>query len=588
LIALATLNSQFVHSNLALRYLAGIARRMGQEVELMEFTVNEDPGGIARRILQQNPDLIAFSCYIWNIEKTLKVIQVLKKVQPSLVIMAGGPEVSYDSLPLMKTWPGIDAVIRGEGEITFGEVLRSWSDKAGWEGIAGLTWREGEEVHINPDRPLLKNLDDLPRPYQNQPNELENRIIYYETSRGCPFRCSYCLSSIDPGVRYFSLERVKEELAYLAASGIPQIKMVDRSFNCHSERALTLMEFMASLPGSTCFHLEIVPDLLDREMLSFLRGLPEGKFQFEMGIQTTNSDTLNRIDRKQDLSRTAENIAALRETGNIHLHLDLIAGLPGEDYASIARSFNWAYALQPHYLQLGFLKLLKGTAIREQARDEEYVSQDFPPYEVLTNRWLNFSHLNQLKAIEDLVQKYYNSGAFSHALKYFIARYHHGDAFGFFEALADYFIAAGWEERPLARSRLYEILADYLEKLDPPGFIPNRELLRFDFFWSNPNLNEPWKDKPKAPDVSRRIKERLRILNRDRTGDQRSQVPGQHFRIELFAADVLALAGIREKATEPAGICAVLFSWHQDKMKADYIDLWSEDHAKTPSNCNRS
>ncbi|MGE5544098.1 MAG: DUF4080 domain-containing protein, partial [Bacillota bacterium] len=435
-LVLTTLNSQYVHSNLAIRYLAGVAQQLDQAHLVMEFTINESLDHILRSLVRAHPEMVAFSCYIWNIEDTVKLAQNMKKVLPSVVIVVGGPEVSYDSVRFLNDNPSIDMVVRGEGEETFRELLLAWRQGLSGEGIAGLTWRQGEHICENPSRELEVDLNSVPMPYGTDPVLPDGRIVYYETSRGCPFNCSYCLSSTIRGVRYFPLDRVRREISALVAAGVSQIKFVDRSFNCHPNRALEIMRFLADLPGETNFHFEIVADALTSEMLELLARVKPGRFQFEIGVQSTNPNTLTRINRHQDLTRMADNIKLLTERKNIHIHLDLIAGLPEEDYQSLAKSFNWVYDLQPDYFQLGFLKLLKGTAIREEAPRWDYVCKDYPPYEVLANRWLSFDEISTLKIIDDLLQRYYNSHVFGHTLAYCIPRLFTGNAFRFYEALA--------------------------------------------------------------------------------------------------------------------------------------------------------
>jgi radical SAM superfamily enzyme YgiQ (UPF0313 family) len=566
---LTTLNSQYVHSNLALRYLAGVANQIEQTHQVMEFTINESLDHILRTIVRAQPEMLAFSCYIWNIEDTLRLAQNLKKVLPSVVIVAGGPEVSYDSVQLLQAHPSIDMVVRGEGEETFRELLLAWRDGRDGNGIAGLTWRQGDHIIENPDRDLVKDLNRIPLPYGPAPSIPDSRILYYETSRGCPFNCSYCLSSTIRGVRYFPLDRVRQEIMALVIEGVPQIKFVDRSFNCHPKRALELMRFLAELPGETNFHFEIVADALSNEVLELLASVKPGRFQFEIGVQSINPNTLEKINRRQDLTRLANNIRALMKRKNIHIHLDLIAGLPEEDYQSLGESFNWVYDLQPDYLQLGFLKLLKGTAIREEAPRWDYVYKEYPPYEVLANRWLSFSEMSRLKIIDDLLQRYYNSHVFDYTLAYSISRLFEGNAFRFYEKLADYFISQGLDGKPSKRERLYVIMADFLSQIDPKNSLSYTQLLMFDFVLNNRHLNVPLQlGRTTIEDQGARIKAYLREQDNLMEKPRGSLKP----RIEVFPLDVLALAGIREPAA-PQPWYAVLFSYGEEGTTVEYIDL---------------
>jgi len=534
----------------------------------MEFTINESLDDICRTVFLTNPEVIAFSCYVWNIEATARLAQNLKKVMPSLTILAGGPEVSFNSAEFLRQNPAVDFVIRGEGEETFSEFLRAWQQDRVWKEIRGLTWRDGEAIVENPERDLLPDLDRLPLPYGENPVLPSGPIVYYETSRGCPYNCSYCLSSTIRGVRYFSLERVEQEVSALVSSGVSQIKFVDRSFNCHPGRAMALMRFLAELPGEVTFHFEIVADRLSGEMLELLTRVKPGRFQFEIGVQSTNPDTLKKINRRQDLDKLSANIQTLRQGRNIRIHLDLIAGLPEEDYRSLARSFNWVYDLEPDYLQLGFLKLLYGTSIREQASAWGYVFKDYPPYEVLCNRWLSFKEISLLKIIEDLLQRYYNSHVFTHTLDYSIRVLFPGNAFGFYEALAGEFLARGWAGRPAKREKLYVNLADFLSRLDPPNSEYYRQLLMLDFVINNRHLSVPAElGRIEIPDQGRKIKEYLRTM-----GLHESNGPSYKPRIEVFPIDILALAGIRE-AIPPQPWYPVLFQYGAEGTSVQNIML---------------
>lgn len=517
-ILLTTLNAKFIHSSLALRYLYSYCRDLPVEFRAAEFDINQDLHRIYGDILGQDPDVVAFSCYIWNIEPTLKLVHMLKQVRPSLTTLLGGPEVSYDPVELMANHPAVDYIIFGEGEVTFQEFLQyrlqNRPDTSEPEAILGLAYRrrlhklqktaksteiaESAEIAINPPRPLIQDLDSIPSlfgqsgsPFQSL-DEFQNKIVYYESSRGCPFGCRYCLSSLSKGVRNFSLDRVKSDLQALADAGVKQVKFVDRTFNIHRGRALEILRFLEEKAASngkdatptpqTNFHFEITGDLLDDVFLDFLAGAPPGLFQFEIGVQSTNPLTLALIDRKTDLGRLKAAVRRLKAAGNIHLHLDLIAGLPGEDYASFQRSFNEVFELRPERLQLGFLKLLKGSSLREHARDFGCIYAAQPPYEVLATDALRYEELLRLKLIEDLLEKYYNSHHFDHVLE-FLFRNFFPSPFEFFEAFSAY-----WEARRLHQiahrlPALYRHLYDFAGTR--PAILENlpllRELLRFDY-----------------------------------------------------------------------------------------------------------
>jgi len=568
MLVLATLNSQYIHSNLALRYLAGVAREVGEHHLVMEFTINDSLDHVMHTIVRAQPQLLAFSCYIWNIEETLKLAQNLKKVLPSLTIVVGGPEVSFETVKLLQDNPFLDMAVRGEGEATFRELLLARRQGGDYRGIIGLTWRLGEDIFENPDRELEEDLSRIPLPYGSNPVITDKRIVYYETSRGCPFNCSYCLSSTIRGVRYFPMDRVREEISALVAQGVQQIKFVDRSFNCHPRRTLELMRFLAELPGETNFHFEIVADALNDEMLELMAGVKPGRFQFEIGVQSTNPNTLARINRRQDLARMAQNIKLLVERRNIHIHLDLIVGLPEEDYHSLADSFNWVYNLQPDYFQLGFLKLLKGTAIREEAPRWDYVYKDYPPYEVLANRWLSYDEIGTLKIIDDLLHRYYNSHVFSYTLGYCIPRLFAGDAFRFYEALAEYYLVEDLAGRPLRRERLYVVLADFLARLDPKNSTRYEQLLILDFVVNNRHLNIPEElGRTTVENQGARIKAFLQKKQKELASGGVEKT-----RIEVFPLDILFLAGIKEPAPLRPWY-PVLFCYGREKTTLEYIEL---------------
>ncbi|MDI3256354.1 MAG: DUF4080 domain-containing protein, partial [Kyrpidia sp.] len=400
-IVLSTLNAKFIHSSLALRYLRAVVE--GEfDVSLREFTIKDDPLRVLGNLVGEKPDVVGFSCYIWNIFETLRIARLIKKVSPATRIVLGGPEVSYDTGEWMERCPEIDAVVIGEGESTFRELLRAWRDREDLRRVAGLAYREGNRVRITSRREWIDPLDAIPSPYQGRLDDLAHRIVYFEASRGCPFHCQFCLSSIEDGVRYFSLDRVKTDLARLIDHGVDQIKFVDRTFNLKKEYALELFRFLAEYPGKTVFQFEITADILRPEIVDFVAAqAPPGRFRFEIGVQSTNEETNRLIRRVQRFDRLARTVTRLRESGRVVQHLDLIAGLPREDYASFRKTFNDVYALQPDELQLGFLKMLRGTGLRARAAEFGYVYMDEPPYEVLTNDVLPYEDVRRLKRVED-------------------------------------------------------------------------------------------------------------------------------------------------------------------------------------------
>ena len=465
---MTALNAKYIHSSLAIRYLEKYCNRYQEEknysIQIKEFSINESLDQIMAEIYESRADVLAFSVYIWNVEHTLSLIDRLKKVLPEAILVAGGPEVSYDPVEILEENPALDLIVKGEGEETFRELLAVLAGKEPevLEGIPGIVYRDkGGQIRENPERELIRDLDRIPFPYtEEELAKLKNKLIYYEASRGCPYNCSYCLSSTIKGVRAFSLDRVKEDLLLFIRNKVRQIKFVDRTFNYDKKRAREIFEFLMKNRGDTSFHFEITAELLDEELLELLQRAPEGLFQFEIGVQTTNERTLELIDRRMDFDRLASNVRVLREQDNIKLYLDLIAGLPEEDYQSFQRSFDEAYALNPHVLHLGFLKLLKGSKARADAGHYNYKYTGEAPYEVLENEVLSYADLLKLKNIEFVVDKYHNSGVFANTLDY-IFRQHFQSYFEFYERLADYFQEKGLLRKAHSRLALYNILHDF-------------------------------------------------------------------------------------------------------------------------------
>ncbi|WP_258360834.1 B12-binding domain-containing radical SAM protein [Moorella sulfitireducens (nom. illeg.)] len=529
-VLLTTLNAKYIHVNLALRYLRACCRDLPHTFILDEFTINDRPDHIAAAIYRYRPDLAAFSCYIWNIEPTVTVIQFLKTVRPDLPILCGGPEVSFDVEDFLARRPEVDMVITGEGEIPFRALMEHLAGQqhlpagkreepqaapitgpasGGAAGpvpdpatIPGLAWRRGKEIVVNSPAPLPRNLDTIPFPYQEDlpggGRDLRQRTIYYETSRGCPFACGFCLSSTTEGLRYFSLERVKSDLELLLKAGVREIKFVDRTFNAHKKRALTIWEFLISRGPRTRFYFEIAGDRLDDEMLAFLRQVPPGLFQFEIGVQTIDARVNARCDRRQDWERLAANVRRLQERGNIRLHLDLIAGLPGETYAGVGKSFDAVAALKPHEIQLGFLKLLKGTNLRARAREFGYLFLDRPPYEVMASSAISYNEMLCLHNVESLLHYYGNSHLADHALNYLVQEAFGGSHFACYKALAAWWSGQNLFRRGHSQRDLFNYLAAFAAGLAFP-FHPLTatrlerfyQLLKFDFLCRDRSRNYP-------------------------------------------------------------------------------------------------
>lgn len=489
-VLLATLNAKYVHSALALYSLRSYCRRVCPDIAVREYTVNNEMLAILGDIYRDRPDVLGLACYIWNIDATLTLAGLVRKVLPATVIVLGGPEVSYDPARVMEENPDVDYIVSGEGEATLASLLADLVAGRQPEGILGLTYRRDGAIIAGSPR-VIGDLASLPFPYEEADMVgLQDRIIYYESSRGCPYSCQYCLSSATTGVRLLPVPRVLDELAFFIAHGVKQVKFVDRTFNARREHYLPIIEFLAAQDTTTNFHLEIAADLLDDDVLAVLKAAPPGRFQLEIGVQSTNATTLAEIRRHNDWPRIVANVGALRAAGNIHLHLDLIAGLPHEDYRRFGQSFNDVYVLRPHMLQLGFLKLLRGSGIRRTAGDHGYIFMDGAPYEVLANNYISYSEIRRLKIFEEMFNQLYNSGRFPATLDWLTAAIG-GDAFALYEAISAY-----WEKHNLhliapGGKRLARHLDAFGRAAFPAQVAICRQFLKFDTLGSDRDAGRP-------------------------------------------------------------------------------------------------
>ncbi len=490
-VILSTLNSKFIHSCLSIRYLKGYVEDLTY-IDIKEYTINQSIDFIASDLYKLEPDVIGFSTYIWNLTETLKICKILKMVNPRLKIILGGPEVSFDGEKILEDNRFVDFIIYGEGEETFKEFVKNLTNgNEDYANIQGLIYREGNRTITNPPRPLIKDLNSIPSPYKNIGDEFENKIIYFESSRGCPFNCEFCLSSTIKGVRYFVIDRVKEELNNLIDGKVRQVKFVDRTFNANKKYAMEIMNFIIDKdPKDINFHFEVTAHLLDREMLDFLSGVKEGLFQFEVGVQSTNLDTIVAIGRTTDFEKLRDITKEIKSYKNIHQHLDLIAGLPYEGYNSFRKSFNDVYEIRPEKIQLGFLKLLKGSGLRKDEDKYGFKYLDLPPYEILENDFISYKEIIKLKAIEDLVERYYNEGYFEHSLEY-IVNNHYTSTFDFYEDFSYYWEKEDYHKISNSRNSLYEILMEFYKHKGFDDVCIFNELLRFDFIKNNKGSRIP-------------------------------------------------------------------------------------------------
>ncbi|MBE5882395.1 MAG: DUF4080 domain-containing protein [Lachnospiraceae bacterium] len=505
---LTAVNTKYIHSNPAVYSLQAYAvsrePELKEHIEIAEYTINHGFSDVLADIYRKRPDMIGFSCYIWNITYILELAAELKKLLPAVQIWLGGPEVSFDAEQLLREHPYLTGIIRGEGEKAFLELVQRYR-KAESEG------KDFSEVSYEQPDMAPAVLSEIPFLYEDEA-PFENRILYYESSRGCPFRCSYCLSSIDKTVRLRDIDIVKKELAFFIEKRVRQVKFVDRTFNCNKEHALAIWKYLLENDnGVTNFHFEIAADLLGEEELEVLGKFRPGAVQLEIGVQSTNEQTIREIDRRMDVVRLRDVVKRIRDGKNIHVHLDLIAGLPYEDYASFGRSFDDVFAMQPEQLQLGFLKVLKGSKMHQKAADYGLIYRSKPTYEVLYTSWLSFDDVCRLKRVEEMVEIYYNSNQFTVTLPLAIRKF--TSPFAFFEALADYYEAQGYFVQSPSRSYRYQVLLSFFKDvlgLDGSEQEVFAECLTIDLY-----LRENCKTRPEFASDLEPHKERTRAFFRE-------------------------------------------------------------------------
>jgi radical SAM superfamily enzyme YgiQ (UPF0313 family) len=538
-ILLVAVNAKYIHSNLAVHSLRAYASKYAKNIGLVEYSINHSEEDILQGIYKEQADVIAFSCYIWNIEMITSIVTELKKVQPKVKIWFGGPEVSYDAKECLIAQKDLNGIMIGEGEQTFLELLEYYVEGSKeLEAIAGLAFKDSSlnQITVTPVRQPI-SLDEVPFPYQKM-ETFHNKIIYYESSRGCPFACSYCLSSIDKRVRLRSTELVKKELKFLMDHQVPQVKFVDRTFNCNRKHAMDIWRFIKDEDnGITNFHFEISADLLEEDEIEFLSTLRPGQVQFEIGVQTTNADTVEAIHRTMNLERLSLNVGRIKQGNNIHQHLDLIAGLPLEGYTSFETSFNYVYNLKPDQLQLGFLKILKGALMETECQTYGITYRSKPPYEVLFTDQLSYKELLQIKGVCDMAEIYYNSGQFTYAIKYL--EHFFESSMRLYQSLSDYYESKGIALMAHSRIKKYEILLDFYKDIilnfmaiedSPTRLALFQEILVMDLF-----LREDMKSRPSFAPI-RPQQSNLREVY------EKHQIDRKIIHIEQFAFEVIASA----------------------------------------------
>lgn len=489
-ILLAACNAKYIHSNLAVYDLQAYASDYADHIVLKEYTINQQKDDIMRDIYLEHPDVVCVSCYIWNLSFVKELMADLIKILPGADFWAGGPEVSYDAEKFLTENSEFKGVMVGEGEETFKELAGYYVEKnpQNLKDMTGICYRDGDQIIHNGWRQIM-DLSSIPFIYKDL-SEFKNRIIYYESSRGCPFSCSYCLSSIDKKLRFRDTETVKKELQFFIDNKVPQVKFVDRTFNCKHDHAMAIWKYINEHDnGVTNFHFEISADLLREEELQEMSTMRPGLIQLEIGVQSTNPDTIKAIHRTMDFEKLKGIVDRIHSFGNIHQHLDLIAGLPYEDYDSFRHSFNDVYALKPQQLQLGFLKVLKGSHMMEMCKEYGIVYKTQEPYEVLSTKWLDYDHVLKLKTVENMVEVYYNSGQFQNTLEYLEKFF--PDAFSIYERLGSFFMEKGYGDVSHTRMRRYEILLEFLEDVPEISMDQVKDQMVYDLY-----LRENLKSRP--------------------------------------------------------------------------------------------
>ena len=489
-ILLAACNAKYIHSNLAVYDLQAYASDYADHIVLKEYTINQQKDDIMRDIYLEHPDVVCVSCYIWNLSFVKELMADLIKILPGADFWAGGPEVSYDAEKFLAENSEFKGVMVGEGEETFKELAGYYVEKnpQNLKDMTGICYRDGDQIIHNGWRQIM-DLSSIPFIYKDL-SEFKNRIIYYESSRGCPFSCSYCLSSIDKKLRFRDTETVKKELQFFIDNKVPQVKFVDRTFNCKHDHAMAIWKYINEHDnGVTNFHFEISADLLREEELQEMSTMRPGLIQLEIGVQSTNPDTIKAIHRTMDFEKLKGIVDRIHSFGNIHQHLDLIAGLPYEDYDSFRHSFNDVYALKPQQLQLGFLKVLKGSHMMEMCKEYGIVYKTQEPYEVLSTKWLDYDHVLKLKTVENMVEVYYNSGQFQNTLEYLENFFQ--DAFSIYERLGSFYMEKGYGDVSHTRMRRYEILLEFLEDMPEISMDQVKDQMVYDLY-----LRENLKSRP--------------------------------------------------------------------------------------------
>lgn len=527
-VLLTAINAKYIHSNLAIKSIAEYSRQYKDYIETAEYTINNYTDYIIKDIYKKHPDVLMFSCYLWNISYVYEVSEELKKVLPDTDIWLGGPEVSYDAVKTLQEHPYIKGIMAGEGEQIVCNLMKHYVDKSlDLSQVRGILYEENGRFYTNPPEELL-SMDELPFVYEDM-EEYENKIIYYESSRGCPFGCSYCLSSIDKSVRFRSLCLVKKELKFFLEKKVPQVKFVDRTFNCRHDRTVELLQFLLENDnGVTNFHFEVAADLIREDEIEIMQKMRPGLIQLEIGVQSTNPATIQEIDRVMDFHKVSQVVCKINEKGNVHQHLDLIAGLPYETIHEFKQSFNDVYALQPEQFQLGFLKVLKGSKMYRNAEEYGIVYKTKAPYEVMKTKWMSYEDILFLKNVEKMVEVYYNSGQYHYILSCLTRCF--DTPYDMYVALGRYYEEKGLFDIKHSRITRYTILKEFMDCCVECSTEEKEQLLcvlKFDLY-----LREKLKTRPEffaEPD-----KESVRVLYNENAAKHKGRIVHiEHFDIDV-------------------------------------------------------
>ncbi|MCY6484657.1 B12-binding domain-containing radical SAM protein [Clostridium aestuarii] len=525
-VVLVGVNAKFIHSNLAIRYLKEYTKELDYECDMIEFSINDRINRMLEKIVTLNLDMVVFSCYIWNIEIVKALAKLIKLVNKDIEIVFGGPEVSFDGREFLENNEG-DYLIEGEGEEAFKQLIEFKIDGE-LLNIPGFYYKKEGKVFYGGIKKNM-HINKVVFPYTNRDN-LSNKIVYYEASRGCPFGCKYCLSSVDRKVRFKDIQKVKEELKFLIDKKVTLVKFVDRTFNCNEKFAMDIWKFLIEQDTETTFHFEISADILTNKEIELLSKAPEGRFQFEVGVQTTNNEILRNINRYVNFENIKEKVIEVKKLKNIKQHLDLIAGLPGEDFKSFKKSFNDIYSMKPEEIQLGFLKLLKGSPMIKEAEKWGMKYSPYPPYEVLSTKDISYDEILKLKKVEEMVDKYYNSGKFNSILKYFMMKFKM--PFDFYYELGMFFAEKGYFDRKISATDYYKVFLEFnSEKLKDDNEVL-KEIVKYDYLMFNkknwiPNFLERYIEKEEIKRINRIICDNVHYIKKNK------------FYIEMFKIDIL-------------------------------------------------